>query len=157
MPDKERQKLCSEIRYTQRLAQRSARLWWRIDAIGTLAFVLGSAGAVSNLANLLPSYIAALASFCTVLIAAVMVCLRPAHKASLNDADVRKYSELMTLERSGTSTPKLAALIAKAHQTDAPEIETLRDVAYNDVCNEINRAEHAVKLNFWQRTMSAMA
>jgi len=157
MPDKTRQAICSEIRYTQRLAQRSARLWWRVDALGTLAFVLGSAGAVANLGALLPPFVAVLASVVTVVIAALMVCLRPAQKAVLNDMDVRKYDELRTLERSGTSTQKLAVLLAKAHQTDAPEIEALRDVAYNDVLNEINRADCASKLGLWQRTVAIMA
>jgi len=157
MSDKERQKLCSEIRYTQRLAQRSARLWWRIDAVGTLTFVLGSSVSVANFVKLLPPFIGASASVITILIATLMVCLRPAQKASLNEADVRKYDELLVLERSGTSTQKLAVLLAKAHQTDAPEIETLRDVAYNDVCSEINRADYACKLSVWQRTMAIMA
>jgi len=53
----------------------------------------------------------------------------------------------MALERNAEEMQKLSALLAETHETDAPEIDALRDVAYNDVLNEINRADYACKLN----------
>ena len=52
---------------------------------------------------------------------------------------------------------QLAAALAKAGETDTPEIEALRDVAYNDVVREIGRDDHVVPLSATQRLFAALA
>ena len=41
--------------------------------------------------------------------------------------------------------------------SDAPEIDALRNVAYNDVLLEINRADQLIHLNFGEKVIGFLA
>jgi hypothetical protein len=69
---------------------------------------------------------------------AFMISVRPADKAALNEA-------------------ALAAAIDEAHQGDCQEIETLRNVAYNDVVAEFGRSDAAIPLTRLQLLFAALA
>ena len=52
---------------------------------------------------------------------------------------------------------ELAEALEDARQGDAPEIEPLRDVAYNDVALERDRPDATVPLKLRQRLLAALA
>jgi len=52
---------------------------------------------------------------------------------------------------------ELEQALEEAHVGDAPEIESLRDVAYNDVVLELNREDCLIPLNLKQRLLREFA
>ena len=52
---------------------------------------------------------------------------------------------------------QLAVALEEAHQSDAPEIELLREVAFNDVVLELNRKDELIQLSRMQRFLAALA
>ena len=55
------------------------------------------------------------------------------------------------------SADEFRAALNKARETDTTEIETLRDVAYNDLVTEIGRADLRAPLRPGQRLLGALA
>jgi hypothetical protein len=53
--------------------------------------------------------------------------------------------------------PAIRKLIAEARQTDAPEVEPLREIAFNDVMREINREDALIPLTRSQKILCAIA
>ena len=85
-----------------------------------------------------------------------MVAIRPAEKAVANEVDVKRYAQLRSAAASMDEVALRTAL-HKARESDAAEVEPLRDVAYNDVVIEIGRAEFAVPLSNQQKILAALA
>lgn len=52
---------------------------------------------------------------------------------------------------------ELEQALEEAHVGDAPEIESLRDVAYNDVVLELNREDCLIPLTLKQRLLREFA
>lgn len=154
--DEQKEILKCEIRYAQRLCQRTARLYRRIQTTATfLSLVAGSAALVSVSAQL-ASWMTITAGALFAVFTAINYAIRPADKVALNEVDVKKYAVILTKAES-ISASDLRALIAEARQTDAPEVEPLRDVAFNDVMYEINRADSLIPLSRMQRFIGALA
>ena len=141
-----KEQLIGEIRYAIRLTQRTARLYRHIQTIGTFLTVVGGSAALAAFAgNLLPWVLIAGASIFAVF-GAASIAIRPADKAAMNESDVKRYQSLMSKAQL-MDVAQLRTAIEEAHIGDAPEIETLRYVAYNDVMEEINRQDQSIPLS----------
>ena len=55
------------------------------------------------------------------------------------------------------SAEQILPLLAEARKTDAPEIESLRTIAYNDVMSEMNRDDQKIRPNAYQAMLAAIA
>ena len=85
-----------------------------------------------------------------------MVAIRPADKAAANEADVRRFARLRS-ESATMDVATLAIALSKARESNAPEVEALREVAYNDVARELGRDDVEVHLSWHQRVIAAIA
>lgn len=150
---KNHDQLRGEVRYAIRLCQRTARLYRHIQTAGTFFGILGGSAAMASLSNNLPHWLSIAGGAMLAIAGAALIAIRPADKAAQNEQDVRRYQSLMT--KSLDMTPEaLEAAIEEARQSDAPEVDALRNVAYNDVVKEINRDDQAIPLSatekIWQ-------
>jgi hypothetical protein len=153
---KSKEQLKAEIRYAIRLCQRTARVYRRIQTTGTFLAIIGGSATLSTLSNTLPHWVALTGGALLALAGAALIAIRPADKAAQNESDVKRYQILMTKATSLTAE-QLEIAIEEAHQSDVPEVESIRNIAYNDVMQEINRMDCAIQLNFWQRLLASLA
>lgn len=154
MPDRKMQ-LVNEIRYAERLCARTARLYRRLHSFSLWLTIVGGSATLAALVPTFPHWLSVIgASFVAVMFGA-NVAIRPHEKAVANDADARKYAML----RSRASTMDADALrlaLNQARETDVPEVEPLREVAWNDVAAEIG-SDQRIALNRQQRLLAALA
>ncbi|GAA4335872.1 hypothetical protein GCM10023144_29630 [Pigmentiphaga soli] len=151
-----KEQLLGEIRYAQRLAQRTARLYRRIQAVGTFLAVLGGSGAMAGISNNIPPWISIAGGVLLAIYGAMTLSIRPADKAVPNEMDVKKYADLFA-KAQALSMEEIRPLLAEARRSDAPEIESLRDIAFNDVAEELNRPDQQIKINWYQGFLQAIA
>jgi hypothetical protein len=52
---------------------------------------------------------------------------------------------------------QLSLAIEEARQSDAPEIDALRNVAYNDIMKEINREDQEIQLSRTEKFLALLA
>ena len=144
-----------EIRYAQRLSERTSRLYRRVQTIATfLQVALGSAAFIAfTQANQSAGTYASLA---LAVISAFMLSVRPGEKAATWDADYRKYTTLLSVVRDLDDEASQKRL-DEARRTDAQEVEGLRMVAYNDVIQEIGSTSAPEPLTWTQRTLAVLA
>ncbi len=154
--NKSKEQLIAEIRYTIRLCQRTARFYRRIQAIGTFFGILGGSAAMAALSDNLPAWVSVAGGTLLTVSGAALIAIRPADKAAPNELDVKRYQALMTKAVS-MDAEQLATAIEEARQNDAPEIDALRNVAYNDVMKEINREDQAFKLSLSEKIWELFA
>ena len=154
--DKTKEQLTAEIRYAIRLCQRTARLYRRVQTLGVFFSILGGSSVFSTFTGGMPSWVAVTGGALLAMAGAALIAIRPADKAALNEADIRRYQALMPTAESMTAD-QLNTAINDAHRGDAPEIEPLRVVAYNDMLEEINRMDCAINLSTVQRILKAVA
>ena len=154
--EKTKEQLNGEIRYAIRLSQRTARLYRRIQTSGTFISIIGGSAAMTTITGGMPSWVAVIGGILLAIAGATMIAIRPADKAAMNEADMRRYQALMPRAETLNVT-QLTLAIKEAHQGDAPEIETLRDVAFNDVMGEINRMDCAIPLSVSQQFLRSLA
>lgn len=151
-----KEQLRAEVRYAQRLCQRTARLYRRAQTTFTfLSIVAGSAALVSISAKL-PEQFTLGSAIAFAVFAAVNIAIRPAERIAQNESDVKKYAALLA-KSEDLEMPAIRKLIAEARQTDAPEVEPLRDIAFNDVMREINREDALIPLTRSQKFLGAIA
>jgi len=153
---KTKDQVLGEIRYAQRLAQRTARLYRRIQAISTFLAILGGAGVMSAMATNFPAWVSIAGAVLAAVFGAMVIVIRPADKAVPNEMDIKKYDELLTKAQELTAA-QILPLLAEARKTDAPEIESLRTIAYNDVMSEINRDDQKIEPNAYQGMLAVIA
>ncbi len=146
----------NEARYAQRLCQRTARLYRRIDTMATFVGVLAASASVSAVVASVPAWLPVAGAVLLAAIGAAHLVVRPADKAAVNEADARKYAELLARAQH-LDGPGLAAALAEARASDVPEVEPLRDVAWNDVMGEIGRPDLRLHLRPAQRVLAALA
>ena len=89
-------------------------------------------------------------------VGAANLAIRPADKASQNEADVKRYSALRA-RSVGMTFVELSKALEEARMSDAPEVEPLRDVAWNDVVAELGYPEMREPLSLQQRVLAALA
>lgn len=156
MHDDNHKLLMGEIRYAERLTQRTARLYRRAATLFTFLTVIGGSAVASALSAQVPNWVTLAGMALMGLVGATALAMRPLEKAILNESEARKYAQLRTAGLA-MSTADLAAAVAKAHEGAAPEIEALRAVAYNDMVTEIGRADQLIVLGVQQRMFAALA
>lgn len=144
------------IRYAIRLCERTSRLYRRMETAGTFFAIIGCSATIGGALGDLPTWVTAAGSVLLTFAGAAMIAVRPADKAAQNDSDIRRYQALMTKSHAMT-VKQLAVAIEEAHQGDAPEVEPLRNVAYNDTVIELNRADQAIALSRTERMLKAIA
>lgn len=153
---KNREQSIGEIRYAIRLCQRTARLYRRIQTAGTFLSVIGGSAALSGMTGELPATVPLIGGILLSIAGAALIAIRPADKAAQNEADVKRYLALMAKAHT-LNDDQLIAAIEEAHQGDAPEVESLRNVAFNDVVSEINRPDQAIPLSVTEHVLKAIA
>ncbi len=151
-----RSSMLNEIRYAERLCQRTARLYRRIQSSTTFLSIVGGSAAASALVTHAPSWLPIVGTLVLAFFGAIAIAVRPADKAAQNELDVKRYGAIRA--KSGAMTDDaLRQAIDDAHASDTPEVEPLRDVAYNDVVYEVGQPSYAVTLKFQQRLIAAFA
>lgn len=115
-----------EARYAQRLCERTARFYRRAETAATFLTVLGGSAVLTATTEWAPAWVPSVGAVLMAVIGAAALAVRPADRAAQNEGDVRKYAELLH-EAPGLSDEALAAALAKARVSDAPEIESARD------------------------------
>ena len=154
--DKTRDELIGEIRYAIRLAERTARLYRRIQTFGVFCAILGGSSALAGLSSIFPQAYVIWGTISATAFGAMLLSVRPGDKAAQNEADVKRFQLLMA--RSGKlNDDELADSLEETRVGVAPEIELLRDVAYNDVVCERNREDAALPLTLPQKILRAFA
>ena len=150
-----KEQLQVDLRYAQRLCERTARFYRRIQTSLTFLTLLAGSGAIAALSAQMPGSSkwlgVAFAAF-----GGINMALRPAERIAANEVDVRKYATLLTKAHS-LDAVAIAALLSEARQSDTNEIEPLRAVAYNDVMLEINRPDALIELGHFQKLIGALA
>lgn len=151
-----RSNMLNEIRYAERLCQRTARLYRRIQSATTFLSIIGGSASASALVTHAPSWLPITGTLLLAIFGAIAIAVRPSDKAAQNELDVKRYGAIRA--KSGSMTDDaLRQAIDEAHTTDAPEVEPLRDVAYNDVVLEVGQPSFALKLSLQQRLIAAIA
>lgn len=154
--DKTRDELIGEIRYAIRLAERTARLYRRIQTFGSFCAILGGSAALAGVSNIFPKAYLILGTLVAAGFGAMLLSVRPGDKAAQNETDLKRFQLLMA--RSGKlGDDELAESLDEARVGVAPEIELLRDVAYNDVVCERNREDATLPLTLPQKILRAFA
>ena len=153
---KTKEQLIGEIRYVIRLTQRTARLYRNFDTFGTILFIIGGSAALASLTDYLPIWITSIGFIFLTSAGAVLIAVRPADKAAQNEYDAKRYQALMS-RAVGMNADELTQALEDARSSDTPEIESLRDVAYNDVVLELDRHDAAIPLSLLQKILKSMA
>lgn len=150
------EQLKGEIRYSERLCQRTARLYRHLQTWATALGVLGGSGTLAALIPHVPGWIPPAGAVLLAGVGAVVLAVRPGDKAAMNEADMRRYALLMSSAQS-MSAGELERALEQARPSDAPEVELLRNVAFNDVVREIGRPDAVVTLSRAERLVAALA
>lgn len=153
---KDRYQLIGEIRYAIRLTQRTARLYRRVQTTGIFLSILGGSATMASLADGMPTWIASFGGIILTIAGAMLIAVRPADKAAQNEYDVKRY-QAISARAVNMNDKELEQAIEDAHNGDAPEIESLRDVAYNDMVMEFNRPDVLAPLSPIQKILKALA
>ena len=148
--------LLGEIRYAERLTQRTARLYRRAATFCTFVAVLGGSSLMASVAAGAPAWLKFLGLALLALAGAAAISVRPLEKAIANEADARKYASLRTQGQTMDDV-QLDAALQKARESDVPEVELLRDIAYNDLLMEIGRQDMRTALSGRQKLLEVIA
>lgn len=148
--------LLTEVRYAERLCDRTARLYRRLGAGFLFLSVATGSAALSALSDRVPPWVSLSGGVAFALVGAINLAVRPADKAAQNEADARKYARLRS-QATRMTTAELEEALQRVRESDAPEVEPLREVAYNDVVTEIGRKDMKVPLGPLQRTLALLA
>lgn len=148
--------LLGEVRYAERLCQRTARLYRRLQAVTVFLSVVGGSGVISGMAEQVPPWMPITGGLLLAVFGAIGLAVRPADKAAANDNDARRYAQLRTAAMAMTAE-ELQVALNKARESDTQEVDALRDVAYNDLAYELGREDQAIPLRVHQKLLSALA
>jgi hypothetical protein len=152
----DKQILLGEIRYAERLCQRTARLYRHVNATSVFLSILGGSGVMTSVAGAAPAWLAIAGGACLAVFGAFNLAMRPADKAAVAEADGKRYAQLRS-QAQNMDESELQTALNKLHESDTPEVESLREVAYNDVVCEMGRGDVAVALKTHQKLMRAIA
>ena len=67
------------------------------------------------------------------------------------------FGSVSMAKSCGMTVDQLAVALEEAHQGDAPEVEPLRNVAFNDLLSEINREDQKIPLSITERFLKVLA
>jgi hypothetical protein len=156
MDNQEHGILMNEIRYAQRITQRTARFYRHLSTLFTFTAIIGGSGLATSIAGTFPHWIVLAGGVLLACTGAASLAIRPIEKAIINEQDYKKYAALETVAVS-MPVNDLRMALAKARETDVAEIELLRDVAYNDVVIETGRPDLQSALTIPQKLIAALA
>ncbi len=148
--------LLHEIRYAERLCQRTARLYRHLSAAATFVTVLGGSGVVAAVATTLPAWVPVTGALLLASAGALKLAIRPEDKAAVADADGKRYAQLRSAAHPMTDA-ELQIALNKVREGDTAEVESLREVAYNDMVLEMGRGDAVVPLRPHQKLLRAIA
>ena len=148
-------KLLGELRYAERLCQRSARLYRRVQACTTFVTIVGGSAAASNVFAATPPWLVIAGALAFTIFGAISLAVRPADKAAQNEQEAKRYAALRA-RASSLDGDALQQALDDLRVSDAAEIEPLRDVAYNDVVIELGQPQYVVPLRWHQRLASVL-
>ena len=148
--------LVNEIRYSERLTQRTARMYRHAATLLTFVAVVGGSGMVASVSAAVPDWLRIAGGILFAVAAGLGIAIRPVEKAVANEADARKYAALRT-KSVGLTAEQLDLELQKARESDVPEVELLRDVVYNDVVTEVGRPDLCQPLSARQKLVSVVA
>lgn len=154
--DIEKATLLNEIRFGERLAQRTARLYRRLQTFGALVTVVGLTAAAGGWAKWVPPALATAGFVCGALVGAFVFVVRAGDKAAQNDAEAKRYARLRSEQHANDATTIQAAQL-RARESDIPEVEPLRDIAWNDVMHETGNADKVHPLSGLQKVLKALS
>lgn len=117
---------------------------------------MGGSAALAGVSDILPQGALAWGSMIAASFGAMLLSVRPGDKAAQNEADIKRFQLLMS-RSSHLQDEELAASLEETRVGVAPEIELLRNVAYNDVVSERNREDAALPLTLPQKLLRAVA
>jgi hypothetical protein len=153
---KGRAELLNEIRYAERISERTARLYRNVQATATWLAIVSGSGAAVALAQQLPAWVTWVGGTLAVAFTAAIIVVSPSNKAAANEADRKRFSKLRADSHKLTDK-KLAEELDRAREGTCQEVEALRDVTWNDVMIEIGRPEARVTLTLFQRILAKLA
>jgi hypothetical protein len=154
--DKDKTILLGEIRYAERLCLRTARLYRHIQATSVFLSVIGGSAVISSASGNLPAWVPVAGGAMLAIFGAMNLAMRPADKAVANEVDAKRYAKLRTSAQS-MSASELQTALEAARESDVQEVESLREVAYNDLVREIGREDESIPLRMHQKLLSALA
>lgn len=153
---KPRYQLTGEIRYALRLTERTARFYRNIQTVGVFISIIGGSAAVASAVGGVPVVITVIGGILLATSGAALIAIRPADKAAKNEVDVARYRSLMA-RSVGMNDSALEKALEEAHADDTQEIESLRDIAYNDMVREIGREDEKIELSKFQIFLERLA
>jgi hypothetical protein len=148
--------MLNEIRYAERLCQRTARLYRHIQAGGVFLSVAAASATLSALSKSVPDWIAIWGAVIFTGVGALLIAMRPSDKAAINESDAKRYAALRA-RAPALSDDQLRTAIDEARPSDAQEFEALRNVAYNDVVLEVGQPGYVLRLTLPQQVLAALA
>lgn len=155
---KTREQLIGEIRYAVRLTERTARLYRHIQTIGTFFSIVGGSATMSLLSSQVPPSLGLIGAIMLTVAGAALIAIRPADKAAQNEAEMRRYQALMVKGKDrSVDDERLAMLIEESRQGAIHQVDSLRDVAFNDVALELNRPDVLIPLSAAQKMLALFA
>jgi uncharacterized protein (UPF0264 family) len=152
----ERGEIYSEIRYAIRLTERTARLYRKVQTFGVALSIVSGGTAIANLVTKIDPSVATLGAAGLAIAGAILIAVKPGDKAAQNEADVRRYRALQAKFPQMQDAEAHQALL-EARQSDAPEIEALRPVVFNDIARENGVEDRLMDLTTKQRLLAALA
>lgn len=153
---KDKDQLIGEIRYAIRLTQRTARLYRKVQTFGVFLSIIGGSAAIVAIADNIPAWVSAFGAALLTVAGAMLIAVRPADKAAQNESNVKRYQILMA-HASDMNAEQLQRAIEESRAADTAEIESLRNVAYNDVVLEYNRPDALLELTTLQKILRNLA
>jgi hypothetical protein len=154
--NKTKDQLKGEIRYAIRLCQRQSRFYRRIQSVGVFFSIIGGSATFSILMTSMPHGLSFFGAGLLACSGAALIAIRPADKAALNESDIRRYQTLM-VKLNALNEADIETAIEEARQSDVQDIESLRNVAFNDVMREINRDDQIIQLSPAEKLMALFA
>jgi ABC-type multidrug transport system fused ATPase/permease subunit len=151
-----REQFEGEIRYAQILSERTARMYRRLQTVGTFLSIVGMSAVLATALSSMSDAWTLSAAAVFLISTAIMLTVKPAEKVTRWEEDLQRYRDLMA--RSKTMTlEQLDAALQDVRRSDAPEVAPLREVAFNQMLHEINRADQLIRLTLGQRVLAQLA
>jgi hypothetical protein len=130
------------IRYASRVLERQCRLWRRVDGVVRFSAVLAGSGAIAAL-GAQNAVMALVAGVVFALFQAIEYAVRPAEVAAHAMAQGKQYAALLARQRRLSDAALADELEAVRVEDDIIVMDSLRQLAYNDVVRERGLDESA--------------
>lgn len=145
-----------EIEYAMRLCLRHRRFFGRMRITFLCIKLFGTTAAVSALLAKNPEW-AVIGGLALSLVGILDQVIDPSRRRAAFVQDYKRYAAVKRAA-AGKTASDVAKLVAKAREDDADEIESLRNVAFNDTVRQEGRDEtYAVRLNALETLFRALA